>query len=312
MVRLVLVSLIVALLLACSETGLEPKEGFIEVEGGKVWYQIVGSGNATPLLLLHGGPGATSHYLKPLEKVAVDRPVIFYDQLGAGRSPAPADSSLWTVERFVKELAQVRAALRLKEVHILGHSWGSMLAMDYMLTEPEGVKSLIFASPALNISRWTADARELLKALPEETQAVIEHHEREGTTDTPEYQEAVMDYYGLYLSRSDPWSPHLLAAFEGFNTELYGYMWGPSEFTATGTLQEYNREPDLPNLDLPVLFTAGRYDEATPETVRHFQSLVPNAEIRIFENSAHVPMLDEPDAYAGAIRSFLNNAERSR
>jgi proline-specific peptidase len=312
MVRLVLVSLIVALLLACSETGLEPKEGFIEVEGGKVWYQIVGSGNATPLLLLHGGPGATSHYLKPLEKVAVDRPVIFYDQLGAGRSPAPADSSLWTVERFVKELAQVRAALRLKEVHIHGHSWGSMLAMDYMLTEPEGVKSLIFASPALNISRWTADARELLKALPEETQAVIEHHEREGTTDTPEYQEAVMDYYGLYLSRSDPWSPHLLAAFEGFNTELYGYMWGPSEFTATGTLQEYNREPDLPNLDLPVLFTAGRYDEATPETVRHFQSLVPNAEIRIFENSAHVPMLDEPDAYAGAIRSFLNNAERSR
>ena len=312
MVRLVLVSLIVALLLACSETGLEPKEGFIEVEGGRVWYQIVGSGNATPLLLLHGGPGATSHYLKPLEKVAVDRPVIFYDQLGAGRSPAPADSSLWTVERFVKELAQVRAALRLKEVHILGHSWGSMLAMDYMLTEPEGVKSLIFASPALNISRWTADARELLKALPEETQAVIEHHEREGTTDTPEYQEAVMDYYGLYLSRSDPWSPHLLAAFEGFNTELYGYMWGPSEFTATGTLQEYNREPDLPNLDLPVLFTAGRYDEATPETVRHFQSLVPNAEIRIFENSAHVPMLDEPDAYAGAIRSFLNNAERSR
>src|SRR5210317_918722 len=111
MVRLVLVSLIVALLLACSETGLEPKEGFIEVEGGKVWYQIVGSGNATPLLVLHGGPGATSHYLKPLEKVAVDRPVIFYDQLGAGRSPAPADSSLWTVERFVKELAQVRAAL---------------------------------------------------------------------------------------------------------------------------------------------------------------------------------------------------------
>jgi proline-specific peptidase len=312
MVRLIFVGLVAACLSACTDTGLTPKEGYIEVEGGKVWYQIVGSGNATPLLLLHGGPGAPSHYLKPLERIAVDRPVIFYDQLGAGRSPAPADSSLWTVERFVKELAQIRAALGLEEVHILGHSWGSMLAMDYMLTEPEGVKSLIFASPALNIRRWTADARQLLKALPEETQAVIERHETEGTTNTPEYQAAVMDYYALYLSRSDPWSPDLLAAFEGFNTDLYGYMWGPSEFTATGTLQDYNREPDLPKLDLPVLFTAGRYDEATPETVQHFQSLVPGAEIHIFEKSAHVPMLDEPDTYAETVRSFLDNAERAR
>jgi len=312
MVRLIFVGLVAAFLLACTDTGLTPKEGYIEVEGGKVWYQVAGSGNAVPLLLLHGGPGAPSHYLTPLERVAADRPVIFYDQLGAGRSPAPADSSLWTVERFVKELDQVRAVLGLEEVHILGHSWGSMLAMDYMLTKPEGVKSLIFASPALNIGRWTEDARELLKALPEDTQALIERHESEGTTDAPEYQEAVMDYYKLYLSRSDPWSPHLLATFEGFNAELYGYMWGPSEFTATGTLQDYNREPDLPKLDLPVLFTAGRYDEATPETLQHFHSLVPGAQIRIFENSAHVPMLDEPDTYAVAIRDFLNNVDGSR
>ena len=121
-----------------------------------------------------------------------------------------------------------------------------------------------------------------------------------------------MDYYKLYLSRSDPWSPDLLATFEGFNTELYGYMWGPSEFTATGTLQNYNREPDLPKLDLPVLFTTGRYDEAMPETVKHFHSLVPGAEMRIFENSAHITMLDEPDAYAEAIRSFLNKVDESR
>lgn len=311
MVRLIFVCLAAAFLLACTDSGLTPKEGYIEVEGGKVWYQIVGSGSATPLLLLHGGPGAPSHYLKPLDNIASDRPVIFYDQLGAGRSPAPADSSLWTVQRFVNELAQVRTALGLEEVHILGHSWGSMLAMDYMLTEPEGVKSLIFASPALNVSRWTEDARELLKALPEDTQALIERHEREGTTDTPEYQEAVMDYYRLYLSRSDPWSPNLLAAFEGFNTELYGYMWGPSEFTASGTLQNYNREADLSKLDLPVLFTTGRYDEATPETVQYFKNLVPGSELLIFEKSAHMTMLDEPDAYADAVRKFLNKVDEA-
>jgi proline iminopeptidase len=312
MVRIIAIVLMAASLSACTDAGLMPGEGYIEVEGGKVWYQIVGSGSATPLLLLHGGPGATSDYLRPLEQIAGERPVIFYDQLGAGRSPAPDDRSLWTVERFIGELAQVRGALELDEVHILGHSWGSMLAMDYMLTQPEGVKSLIFASPALNVTRWTDDARELLKALPEDTRELIERHEREGTTDAPEYQEAVMDYYRIYLSRSDPWSPYLLAAFEGFNAELYEYMWGPSEFTATGTLQDYNRETDLPKLKLPVLFTTGRYDEATPETVRHYQSLVPGAELRIFEDSAHTTMLDEPDAYAEAISIFLNRVDGSR
>ena len=312
MIRILFLSIAAAFLSACADAGLTPGEGYIEVEGGQVWYQIVGSGNATPLLLLHGGPGAPSHYLKPLERIAVDRPVIFYDQLGAGRSPAPDDRSLWTVERFVNELAQVRAALGVEEVHILGHSWGSMLAMDYMLTRPAGVKSLTFASPVMNASRWAEDARELLKALPEDTRALIEYHESAGTTDSPEYQEAVMDYYRIYLSRSDPWSPDLLAAFEGLNTGLYGYMWGPSEFTATGTLKDYNREADLPKLNLPVLFTTGRHDGATPETVGHFQSLVPGSEIQIFENSAHMTMLDEPDAYAEAVRSFLNRVDSSR
>ena len=307
--RMIAVCMVTVWLSGCTDAGLTPGEGFIDVQGGQVWYRIVGSGTATPLLLLHGGPGAPSYYLTPLERLASDRPVIFYDQLGAGRSPAPDDPALWTIERFVKELAQVRAALGLDEVHILGHSWGSMLAMDYLVTEPAGVKSVIFASPALNLSRWTADARELLKRLPEETRAVIERHESKGTTDAPAYQDAVMDYYRLYMSRSDPWSPDLLASLEAFNTELYGYMWGPSEFTATGTLRDYNREADLPNLDIPVLFTAGRFDEATPDTVKYYQSLVPGSKIMIFEKSAHVTMLDEPDAYAEAIRRFLNRVD---
>ena len=167
----------------------------------------------------------------------------------------------------------MRSALELDEVHILGHSWGSMLAMDYMLTEPDGVASLIVASPALNVSRWTADARELLKALPDDKRSVIERHESAATTDAPEYQEAVMDNYRMYLSRSDPWSLELLATFEYLNAELHGYMWGPSEFTATGTLSQYNREPDLPKLDLPMLlrrhcsqsgYNADKYSRGKP------------------------------------------------
>jgi proline iminopeptidase len=242
----------------------------------------------------------------------MDRPVIFYDQLGAGRSDRPTDVSLWRVDRFIDELAAIREKLELEQVHILGHSWGSMLAVDYMLTEPEGVVSLILASPALSVRRWAEDADSLIAQLPEELQQAIEKHETAGTTDDPEYQEAVMEYYKRHLSRSDPWSADLNLAFEHFNTDIYGLMWGPSEFTATGTLKDYEREGDLSRLDLPVLFTAGRYDEATPETVRHFKSLVPGSEIAIFENSAHMTMLDEPKVYADAVRSFLKEVDRNR
>jgi proline iminopeptidase len=309
MTRILLACLIAVVLPASAAEKLAPGEGFIDVTGGKVWYRVVGEGDATPLLLLHGGPGAPSYYLIPLQRVAVDRPVIFYDQLGAGRSPAPNDSALWTVARFVEELGQVRAALCLDEVHILGHSWGTMLAMDYMLTEPEGVKSLVLASPALSVKRWSADADKLIEAMPPSTREAVARHEAAGTTDSPEYQAAVDAYYKLYLSRSDPWPPDLLQAFEHFNTELYGYMWGPSEFAATGTLRHYEREADLPGLKLPVLFTTGRYDEATPETVQHYHSLVPGSEFQVFENSAHMTMLDEPEVYAEAIRAFLNRVD---
>jgi len=309
MFRSITVGLLFMVLSACTDTGLSPGEGYIAVEGGRIWYRIVGSGNETPLLLLHGGPGAPSYYLNPLERVAEDRPVVFYDQLGAGRSDRPADSALWHVDRFVNELAQVREALNLDEVHVLGHSWGTMLAVDYMLTNPQGVRSLILASPALSVQRWSEDAKRLIARLPDTLQGVIEHHESAGTTDAAEYQEAVMEYYKRYLSRSDPWSPDLETTFENFNWEIYGLMWGPSEFMATGSLKTYERENVLPELDLPVLFTAGRYDEATPETVKHFQSLVPNSRIAIFENSAHMTMLDEPEAYADTVRRFLNEID---
>lgn len=312
MLRSIAVCLLVFVLSACADKGLGPGEGYIDVEGGRVWYRVVGSGNETPLLLLHGGPGAPSYYLNPLEKVAKDRPVIFYDQLGAGRSDRPTDSTLWRVDRFVNELAQVRKALNLHEVHILGHSWGTMLAVDYMLTNPEGVQSLILASPALSVQRWSDDAKSLIAELPNTLQTAIERHENAGTTDDPEYQDAVMEYYKRYLSRSDPWSPDLESTFENFNFEIYGLMWGPSEFTATGSLSAYEREDVLPELDLPVLFTAGRFDEATPGTVEHFQSLVPNSRIAIFENSAHMTMLDEPEAYVDTVRKFLNEVDEIR
>src|SRR5258707_13101732 len=115
-------------------------EGFIEVGGGRVWYRSVGPGGpgggadgagGVPLLCLHGGPGFTHYYLEPLEALADRRQVIFYDQLGCGRSDRPEDVALWTVERFVEEVAQVRAALGLERLHLVGKSWGGMLGIQY-------------------------------------------------------------------------------------------------------------------------------------------------------------------------------------
>ena len=172
---------------ACRRAGLQPGEGYVDVPGGRIWYRIVGSGKRTPLVLLHGGPGAPSYYLNPLAALADERPVIFYDQLGAGRAEKPTDVTLWRVERFVEELSRLRTALRLDQVHLLGHSWGTMLAVDYMLTKPVGVRSLILASPVLSMSRWLEDAATLKKTLPESIQAVIAKHESAGTFDSPEY-----------------------------------------------------------------------------------------------------------------------------
>ena len=118
-----------------------------------------------------------------------------------------------------------------------------------------------------------------------------------------------MAYYRLYLTRAETWSPLLEATFENINPVIYNLMWGRRAFTASGTLRDYNREDVLPDLQVPVLFTAGRFDEATPETLALFHNLVPKSEIAIFENSAHMTMLDEPKAYADAIRQFINKVD---
>jgi proline iminopeptidase len=291
---------------------LAPGEGFIQVTGGKVWYRVVGTGQGTPLLLLHGGPGFTSHYLDPLRRLADERPVVFYDQLGAGRSEKPADVSLWRVERFVEELAQLRKALGLTSVHILGHSWGTQLAVDYLLTKPRGVRSLVLSSPALSIPRWIQDADRLRKTLPSEMQEAMARHEKAGTTESEEYQGVTMAYYKRYLCRLDPWPKEVEDSFAGFSPDVYGTMWGPSEFHATGNLKDYDRTSRLREIRVPVLFTAGRHDEATPDTTRWYHQLTPGSSFLVFENSAHLAMVEETDRYVDVIRQFIRKAEHRK
>ncbi len=309
-VATVMVVITVGVLATYGSGGLKPGAGYVDVPGGKVWYRVVGEGTGTPLLVLHGGPGVPSYYLKPLAGIGVDRPVVFYDQLGCGHSDKISDTSLFTIDHYVQELGAVRKALDLKDVDIYGHSWGAMLAVDYMLTKPNGVHALVLASPSLDMSRWVADADSLLTTLPDSVREVISEHEDAGTTDSPEYQNAMMVFYGTYLARKKPWSADIDSAFAQMNPQIYQYMCGPSEFTITGTLRTYSRDDRLGEITVPTLFTAGEYDEARPSTVRYFQSLVPGSKIEIFPDCGHLTMQDDSATYVNSLRKFLQEEDK--
>ena len=287
-------------------------EGYVLVPGGRVWYCVIGSSGAIPLLALHGGPGFPHDYLEPLAALADERPVVFYDQLGGGDSDRPDDLSLWRVERFVEELAWVRRELGLDRVHILGHSWGSMLATDYALAQPSGLVSLVLASPPLSIPRWVADTMRLRRELPAAVQATLDRHEAAGTTDREEYQRAVTEYYQRYLCRLNPWPEPMERSMAKVGWPVYNTMWGPSESCVTGNLQDYDRSGRLHEIRVPTLFTCGRYDEATPETTAWYSTLLPGSQAVVFEHSAHMTMLEEPERYAAVVRDFLHRAERAQ
>jgi proline iminopeptidase len=287
-----------------------PGDGRLPVEGGSVFYRVAGTGEGTPVLLLHGGPGYTSHYLEPLTALGDDRPVVLYDQLGSGRSDRPSDTALFQIDRFVRELDSLRRALKLDRVHLYGHSWGTMLALEYLATGPAGIVSVTLASPVISTAAWAADGKALLATLPDSIQQVIATHEAAGTTASPEYQQASMAFMLRYvLGMEPPFPPEVDSAFAGYNPAVYERMWGPSEFSPTGNLRDFDRSATLAGLTIPVLFTAGRNDEARPETVERFARMARRAEVRIFEQSAHMAMLTEREEYVAALRAFLRKHE---
>tara|TARA_R110002124_G_scaffold60757_1_gene166540 strand:- start:9333 stop:10280 length:948 start_codon:yes stop_codon:yes gene_type:complete len=300
-----LLSLIVTLFGCQPEQRLEQGEGFIETVNGKIWYRVTGNGNGTPLLLLHGGPGFTSHPLNPMSELGSDRPIIFIDQLGSGRSDILKDTSLMTIENFVEHISQVKSGLGLNEFYLYGHSWGTMLAMDFYLKYPEGIKGIIFASPLLSTEMWSKDADKLIKELPDSVQQDIAIHTANKTYDSPEYQEAMGVYYTNYVARKTPWDANIDSTFSMANLEIYSFMWGPSEFKATGNLKDYNRLDEVKTISVPTLFICGEYDEAQPSTVQFYQSLVRNSRFEVIENSAHVLTHDNPEKHNQIVREFL-------
>jgi proline-specific peptidase len=287
-------------------------EGTVPVAGGKVWYRIVGQERpGLPLLVLHGGPGAPHDYLEPLTALADKRPVIFYDQLGCGNSDRPDDPSLWNTARFVEELAVVQEALGLEKFHILGQSWGTMLAVEYMLAKkPAGVCSLVLSGPFLSAGRWIADQRAYLAGLPAGIQASVAKAEAAGDYESADYQQAMQEYYRRYVCRLDPWPEVMNRTFAKMGLPVYLSMWGPSEFTCTGSLKDRDLTGRLREIAVPVLFTCGRFDEATPAATETYHRALPGSEMVVFEDASHNHHLEKPAEFLAAVGDFLSRAEQ--
>ena len=286
--------------------------GYVATPDGRVWFKKVNGGRGLPLIVLHGGPAFPSDYLESLQAACSERPVIFYDQLGCGRSdwPDPHSKSLWRIERFVEELELVRENLDVQRFHLFGNSWGAMLGLEYYLQSPARVVSLVFSSPCLSTKRWAVDAQRLRAEMGPSWCELTARHEAAGTTSSVEYREAEDAFMKRFVCRKAPWPGEFLRAKAGFNEAVYQVMWGPSEFAPSGTLKEYTRENDLSKIRVPTLFTCGRFDEATPETVALYRSRVPGAKQAVFENSAHLAFLEEPGSYLNILNEFLYRNEK--
>jgi len=283
-------------------------EGFIDVPGGRIWYRSVGEGG-TPLLCLHGGPGFTHYYLEAMEALADRRQVIFYDQLGCGKSDRPEDTALWTIDRFVEELVQVRAALELDDLHLFGSSWGGMLAMQYVLDRRPELRSLILCGSPASMIRWVRDCDELLAAQPEEVRKVIRTHEQEGFTACPEYQAAILGFYREHVCRLSPWPTGLERSFAEAGYSVYNTMNGPSEFTVTGTLKTWDIMGRLSEIRVPTLLIGGRYDECRPAHLEEMHHRIAGSRLEIIEEASHLCFAEQPDVFNGLVNGFLDHQD---
>ena len=256
---------------------------------------------------LNGGPGLPCDYLREAHSCLVDSGyrVVAFDQLGTGASSRPEEASLWTIERYVGETETVRSVLGLGKVHLLGHSWGGWLAIDYALAHPEALRSLILEDTAADMPHLITELDRLREALGPETVAMMQRHEAEGTLDHPEYQAAITILNYRHVCRLDDWPAPVRRSLSDWNMGPYGAMQGPNEFLYVGNLKDWNRVPHLHRITAPTLITCGQHDELTPACAMRMKLNLPNAELKVFPNSSHMPFYEEPGAYYPVLLDFL-------
>ncbi|KAI0081479.1 proline-specific peptidase [Panus rudis PR-1116 ss-1] len=269
----------------------------------------------TPLIVLHGGPGATHLYVEDIAQLnqLFGIPVIFYDQIGNGQSThlpeKKGDEGFWTVQLFIDELNNLISELEIKEFDILGHSWGGMLAASFAITQPKGLRRLVLSSGVARMQDWVDSANRLKRLLPQDVQDALDKHEAAGTIDDPEYEAASTKFNEFATCRVIPWPEGFVKDNEEIAKDptVYHTMNGPTEFHITGSIKSFDITADLHKIIVPTLLTNGRWDGASDTVQKRFFLNIPKVKWVNFGNSSHTPHYEEPERYMDIVGTFLTH-----
>jgi L-proline amide hydrolase len=289
------------------------QEGFAPFREWQTWYKITGTleSGKPPLIVAHGGPGCTHDYVDSLRHLAeTGRAVIHYDQLGNGRSTHLRDkgADFWTVNLFIDELNNLIAHLGLTKYDLFGQSWGGMLGAEFAVTQPPGLCKLVIADSPADMLTWVAEANRLRAGLPAEVQTALSTHEAAGTTDSPEYEQAVAVFYAHHVCRIQPMPDDVARTFAAIAADptVYHTMNGPSEFHVIGTLKNWTVVDRLDKIIVPTLLISGRHDEATIACVSPYLHGIKDVSWHIFGNSSHMPHVEEEQKCLALVAAFLD------
>jgi len=287
------------------------KEGYATISGYKLYYKIFGAGNAKTILCLHGGPGMTHDYILSIGDLARDGyRVVFYDQLGCGKSDVPKSLGLFTIERAVEDVEGFRRELNLGKVHLFGSSYGGLLAIAYALKYQRNLRSVISASGIASVPNTIAGMEELKAKLPADVREVMRKYEDAGDYTNPEYLKAVEVFYKNYLCRLPAWPKEVTYSLEHVSLPVYGTMNGPNEFTIVGNIRYWDVTNQLGKIRVSTLITAGKYDEVSPKEARNIHKGIKASKLIIFRQSSHLAFWEEREKYLAVMRKFLASVEK--
>ena len=283
----------------------------------KVWTRRVGTNPDLKVLLLHGGPGATSEVYEPFDTWFPGAGIEYYhyDQLGSFRSDQPDDPSLWDLPRFVDEVEQVRRALGLDRSNfvLLGQSWGGLLAMEYASRHQQNLKGLVISNMMSSVPLYNAYASDvLMPQIDPGVLAEIKRFEAEGSTDDPRYEQLLMEHhYVHHVCRIplDEWPESLVRAFAHINPQVYVPMQGPSELGLSGSLESWDRSGDLPLIEVPTLVIGATHDTMDPEHMLWMAEQLPRGRYLHCPDGSHAAQYDDPKHYFPGLIDFLQDHE---
>ena len=284
----------------------------------RVWTKRVGNNPRLKVLLLHGGPAATHEYFEPFDSFLPREGIeyIYYDQLGSAYSDQPNDDRLWTIDRFVDEVEQVRQALRLTSDNfcLLGGSWGGILAIEYALRHQQDLKCLIISNMMDSIPAYDDYARRVLMPAMDQAQLrEVQALEASGRIEDPRYMQILvpMHYEQHFLRRpAAEWPDPVQRAFNHLNHHVYTLMQGPSELGASGRLVNWDRSADLHRINVPTLVIGARYDTMDPAWMEAMSRRLPHGQFLLAPNGSHMVFYDDQQAYFTGLIRFLTTVER--